>query len=263
VSRDHLLGAHGSVILPLVPVHPFAARGFRDVAEAYERGRPAYPPDAIAWLAQRLALGPGSTAVDLGAGTGKLTRQLLETGAHVIAVEPVESMRRVLAEAVPEVEVLAGSAEAIPLPGASVDAATAGQAAHWFRPDEALPELVRVLRPDGAVGFVWNVHDPDDRLYAAIEELIAPYREQAPWTQWPRFDEALARGPFTALEQRTFEHVHELRADDVPALVASYSYVGGLEPKEREDVLRRVRELVGTDPVRLRYRTEAYAARRA
>ncbi len=244
-------------------VHPFAARGFEDVAEAYERGRPGYAPEAVAWLAARLALGPGKTVVDLGAGTGKLTRQLVETGSRVLAVEPIDAMRHVLAETVAEAAVLEGTAEAIPLPDASVDAATAGQAAHWFRPDEATAELARVVRPGGAIGFVWNMRETGDELLARVEKLLAPYRERAPVPDSPRWGEALARGPFTALERRDFEHVQELAAHDLPRLVSSYSYIGGLEPAERAAVLERVRALAeGVDRVRLPYRTEAYACSR-
>jgi SAM-dependent methyltransferase len=256
-------------MMPLVPVHPFAARGFRD-AEAYERGRPAYPREALEWLAERLGLGPGATVVDVGAGTGKLTRQLLATGARVIAVEPMDEMRRVLSAAVPDADVVAGTAEAIPLPDASADAVTAGQAAHWFGPDDAAAEIARVLRPGGGVAFIWNARDLDDPLQAAIEGLITPSRNRAPVDTWYRWRDAFARGPFTPLERRDFRHVHELAADDVPALVASFSYVGALPPQEREAVLRRVRELVAASDrlllgsrgprVRLTYRTDAYLA---
>jgi SAM-dependent methyltransferase len=253
-------------MMPLVEVHPFARRGFTDVADAYERGRPGYPDAAIDWLAERLPLRPGATVVDVGAGTGKLTRQLLALRVRVLAVEPLESMREVLAAAAPEAEVLAGSAEALPLREASVDAVTAGQAAHWFRGNAAASEFARVLRPGGGVGLLWNERDVDDSLQAGIEELITPRRDRAPVESWRRWRDGLERGPFTPLEQAEFRHVHELPADDVPALVSSFSYVGGLPPSERDAVLRRVRRLVaeassGTH-VRLAYRTDAYACTR-
>jgi SAM-dependent methyltransferase len=249
-------------MMPLVPVHPFAARGFRD-AEAYERGRPGYPREAIEWLSERLGLGAGVTVVDVGAGTGKLTRQLLATGAHVIAVEPIDEMRRVLARAVPGAVVAAGSAEAIPLPDASADAVTAGQAAHWFRP-EAAAEVGRVLRPGGGVGFIWNERDLDDPLQKAIDDLVGAPRERAPALLRRRgaWREGSERGPFTPFEERSFEHVHELAADDLPALVGSFSYVGGLPPDELAQMLERARALAGGDRVTLRFRTDAYVARK-
>ncbi|MBD0328891.1 MAG: methyltransferase domain-containing protein [Thermoleophilia bacterium] len=253
-------------------VHPFVARGFADVAEAYERGRPDYPPDAVVWLAQRAGIGPGTTVVDVGAGTGKLTRHLVALGARVIAVEPLAPMREVLARTVPDADLVAGSAEAIPRPDASADAVTAGQAAHWFRADEAAGEFARVLRRGGGVGLIWNGRDLDDPLQAAIEELIAPSRERAPVDRWPDWRDGLARGPFSPLEEAQFAHVHQLAVGEVAALVSSYSYVGALPALERDALLQRVQELVlssdNVSPasegprVRLAYRTDAYACRR-
>jgi len=103
--------------------HP-ESRGFELVADVYERARPGYPPKAVAWLAEQLDLRAGRTVLDLAAGTGKLTRALLETDAQVIAVEPGDAMRAELLRAVPGVEAVRGSAERIPLGDASVDAVT-------------------------------------------------------------------------------------------------------------------------------------------
>src|SRR5207302_1146418 len=151
--------------------HP-ESRGFELVADVYERARPRYPPKAVAWLAERLDLRAGRTVLDLAAGTGKLTRALLETDAQVIAVEPGDAMRAELLRAVPGVEAVRGSAERIPLGDASVDAVTIGQAFHWFRYDEAIPELHRVLRPGGAVGLLWNGRDQEAPIQRQIRELV-------------------------------------------------------------------------------------------
>ena len=248
-------------MMPPVDVHPLAARGFADNAEAYERGRPPYAAAAIAWVADELRLASGATVVDVGAGTGKLARALLETGASVVAVEPLESMRRVLARLVPGAQVLAGAAEAIPLPDDSADAVTAGQAAHWFRPDETIRELERVLRHDGGIALLWNVPDLDDPLQARMAELIAPYREGATGDR-PGWERGLARRGFTPLEPRRFDHVHELAGEDLTYLVASHSFVGRLSPAERQVVLEQVRALHVSEQVMLHYRTEVYAFRR-
>src|SRR5437764_13284392 len=96
-------------------IHEEASRGFQQGAAAYERGRPGYPRDAIAWLAVQLGLAPGRTVLDIGAGTGKLTRELVQYGAEVIAVEPVPAMRAVLERAVPAARAIDGTAEAVPL----------------------------------------------------------------------------------------------------------------------------------------------------
>ena len=147
---------------------------FGAVAEQYERARPTYADDALRWLAGRIGIGPGRRVLDLAAGTGKLTRQLVALGASVVAVEPGDAMRSLLERVVPEAESFAGSAEAIPLAGASVDAVTVGQAYHWFRAEEALAEMHRVLRPGGAVALLWNQWDEDDPLQRQIDALLEP-----------------------------------------------------------------------------------------
>jgi ubiquinone/menaquinone biosynthesis C-methylase UbiE len=118
-------------------LHP-ATTGFSAAADAYERGRPGYPEEAMAWVAERLGLGPGRDVLDLAAGTGKLTRALVPFGARVIAVEPIDEMREHLFAALPDIEAFDGTAESIPLPEGSVDAVTCGQAFHWFRVEQAL-----------------------------------------------------------------------------------------------------------------------------
>src|ERR687892_898838 len=144
---------------PPSSVHESAARGFAQAPEDYERGRPTYPPEALALLARILRLEPGRTVLDLAAGTAKLTRALVPTGARLVAVEPVAAMRAKLAESLPEARVLAGTAERIPLVDGSVDAVAVAQAFHWFDGDEALAEIHRVLRPGGRLGLVWNMRD--------------------------------------------------------------------------------------------------------
>src|SRR5712671_3101577 len=131
-------------------LHP-ATRGFAVAADVYERGRPDYPAVAIARIVSRLGLGRGRTVLDLAAGTGKLTRLLVPSGANVLAVEPVREMRTELERRVPGVATLGGTAERIPLNNGYVDAVTVGQAFHWFSPDPALREIHRVLRPGGGV----------------------------------------------------------------------------------------------------------------
>ena len=124
-------------------IHPTAAAGFSLGAAAYERGRPGYPAEAIGWLAEQLGLRAGRTVLDLAAGTGKLTRALVETGAEVVAVEPVDEMRAQLEAAVPAARALAGTAEEIPLADGAVDAVTVAQAFHWFDRDAAFTEIHR------------------------------------------------------------------------------------------------------------------------
>ncbi|HMC51502.1 MAG TPA: class I SAM-dependent methyltransferase, partial [Acidimicrobiales bacterium] len=117
-------------------IHP-SASGFGGSAGDYERGRPTYPAEAVAWLVGALGIGAGATVVDLAAGTGKLTSLLRPTGAKVVAVEPVAGMREKLASLVAGVCAVQGTAEAMPLASASADAVTVGQAFHWFRGPDA------------------------------------------------------------------------------------------------------------------------------
>jgi len=132
-----------------VSVHEAAAVGFDVGAEAYERGRPGFSPEAVERLARELGIEPGRTVVDLAAGTGKLTRMLVPSGARLLAVEPVEGMRRQFVHLVPGVPVVAGVAESLPLRAGSVDAVAVAQAFHWFDAGAALRDLHRVLRPGG------------------------------------------------------------------------------------------------------------------
>jgi ubiquinone/menaquinone biosynthesis C-methylase UbiE len=163
----------------MAATHPTAAAGFDRAADAYERGRPAYPADAVAHLAAHFRLGEGVTVLDLAAGTGKLTRMLATTGATVIAVEPVEGMRRVLAEVVPGARVLDGTAEAIPVEDGAVDAVTVAQAFHWFDSDRAVAEIARALRPGGGLGLIWNTFDTSVPWVETLRTLVGVHRHAA------------------------------------------------------------------------------------
>jgi SAM-dependent methyltransferase len=222
--------------------HP-ESRGFELVAGLYERVRPEYPPEAIAWLADRLDLRAGRTVLDLGAGTGKLTRALVETGARVIAVEPGDAMRAELERAVPEAEALRGSAEQIPLEDNSVDAVAIGQAFHWFRHDEAIPELHRVLRPHGYVGLLWNMRDQDDALQREITVLLAPFaagRARAEKTSRLLEESEL----FGQLEQERFRFAQQLDADALVDRIASISFVAAAPVEQRHALTQQLRRLV-------------------
>ncbi len=133
-------------------VHCAAQQGFSAEAQRYAQGRPEYPEALSDWLRDALGLRPQTVAVDLGAGTGKFTRLLARTGARVVAVEPVDAMRAQLAEALPQVQALAGSAQSIPLANGFADALVCAQAFHWFATVEALEEMRRVLTAEGRLG---------------------------------------------------------------------------------------------------------------
>ena len=151
-------------------MHPVAAAGFASAADVYDRARPSYPEEAVAWMAQRCELGEGKTVVDVGAGTGKLTRLLPTTRAHVIAVEPVAEMRAKLTG----VQALDGTAEEIPLPDGSADVITVAQAFHWFDHERALPELHRVLKPGGTFAATVPSEWPEKINWRLSDEYHAP-----------------------------------------------------------------------------------------
>lgn len=230
-------------------VHDVAEAGFGAAADAYERGRPSYADDVVAWLVERLGIAAGTRVVDLAAGTGKLTRLLLPTGADLIAVEPVAAMRAKLLESVPGVEVLDGTAEALPVTDGSVDAVTVAQAFHWFDADAALAELARVLRPGGGLGLVWNERDTSEPWVAELSALIrwdqrgeyrVPYTLEEDWGA--RLDAVAA--PFTPAERYDSGYVQPMDPETLVARVLSTSYVATTPAAERAALADRVRDLV-------------------
>jgi SAM-dependent methyltransferase len=249
-----------------VTVDPRAVRGFA-AAEAYERGRPSYPPEAVAELARELGLGPGSTVLDLAAGTGKLTRQLVPLVGRVIGVEPAAPMLAVLRERLPEVDAREGAAEAIPVADGAVDAVFVGEAFHWFRTADAGREIARVLVPGGGLALLWNRarwSDDDLPWHAEFVRLSLPHREAAGEFPAERWREPLeASGLFEPLRPAEAEHVWRTDPEGFVALVASWSWIANLPDGERTRFLAQVRALIGDRrELALPYRTEIHWTRR-
>jgi SAM-dependent methyltransferase len=239
--------------------HP-DARSFESVADLYERTRPEYPPAAVDWLADRLGIDTTATVLDLGAGTGKLTRALVPLVGHVIAVEPGPAMLAELVAAVPEAEAILGAAEAIPLPDDSVDGVVCGQSFHWFRAGEALPEIRRVLRHGGGLGLIWNLRHPEDEFQHEVGALLGPFvpagRSPVP-TSVAKLVEDAGFGDVTT---NTVPFEHELDADGVVARMASVSFVAAADAGRQRELEHSLRELVAArgGVVMFRYVTEAY-----
>jgi SAM-dependent methyltransferase len=160
-------------------IHRAASEGFSREVSSYTRGRPGYPDELLRWLRGQLRLDGDRTVVELGAGTGKFTQLLLQTGAELIAIEPVEAMREKLKRNLPGVKAMAGTAQAIPLKDRVANAVVCAQAFHWFATREALAQIHRVLKPGGYLGLIWNVRDESVDWVAAITEIISPYEGDA------------------------------------------------------------------------------------
>ena len=250
-------------------VHVAAAVGFQANADAYERGRPGFPPEVTDALVRACGIGAGSRVVDLAAGTGKLTRALLPSGAAMIAVEPVEGMRRVFAEQLPGVPVIAGTAEAMPLESGSSDAVVASQAFHWFDPVAAPREIHRVLTTGGALGLVWHVRDESVPWVAELTNLMEPYRGDTPSYRTGNWRRGLdATDQFTPLERMQFRYDQPMTVDGLLDRVLSVSFMAALPADGRRTVEERVRRLAATDPAlagrdtfALPYRTDVYVCR--
>ncbi|TXN84901.1 class I SAM-dependent methyltransferase [Methylobacterium sp. WL8] len=247
-------------------IHRSAAAGYAAQADTYVSGRPDYPPALDGWLRGDLRLGPGRTVLDLGAGTGKFTPRLTETGARVVAAEPVAAMRARLVQCNPGVEAHPGHAEAIPLADGAVDAVVCAQSFHWFATAAALAEIRRVLRPGGTLGLVWNVRDESVPWVADLTRIVDAYEDDTPRYRTGAWRAAFPAAGFGPLHERRLPHHHEGPAEDVVVGRAlSVSFIAALPTDERAAVAAAVRaliaatpELAGRDSVRYPYETVAF-----
>ena len=241
-------------------VHPLPERAFGSQADNYERGRPGWPEEAVAHLLERFG---ARTVLDLAAGTGKLTRILVRHAPEVIAVEPVDGMRRVLAAQVPGARVLAGTAEAIPLDDDAVDAVFVSEAFHWFDLERAPAEIARVLRPGGWVAVLWNRPggrlDWLDEVYEALRSHRIEHPRAPDKVAWQEALEAV----FGPLEEELAEHEHVTDRDRLIAELASHSSIGGLPPDRLQAALAAARAVLdrhGIDRARIPLRTHIFTA---
>jgi SAM-dependent methyltransferase len=217
------------------------ARSFDRAAAEYERTRPDYP-DAVL---EHVPVPAGATVLDLGAGTGKLTRVLTRRYVRVIAVEPLDGMRAILERVVPDAEALAGRAEKIPLPDASVDAVFAGQAFHWFATDEAMAEIARVIRPGGVFCLVWNSGDEqrENPLPRPFLDYLDELRAERQAKGEP-FKDVITRGPFGEVHEAGVPHDHVLDRMGLLDNARSVSWIASRPDDEQEGVIARLGELL-------------------
>jgi SAM-dependent methyltransferase len=246
---------------PLPATSPHTSRdpalSFASVADAYDRARPSYPMEAVAWMVGRRP----ATVVELGAGTGKLTDRLLELGHDVLATDPLEEMLQHLRLRHPDARVAAAPAEAVPVATRSVDYLVAAQAFHWFDTDAALKEAARMLKPEGRIALVWNQRDERVPWVRRLGEVIGGHDQQ----DVDPTDVLLGSQLFGYVEDAQFRFWQQLRRDELRDLVASRSNIAVLEPTARDRVLRKVDELFdktdsGPDGLLLPYVTRCFRA---
>ncbi len=232
------------------------ARSFGAVAAAYDRGRPGYPREAAAWLVGR----ERATVLELGAGTGKLTAELVGLGHDVHATDPDAAMLEILAERVPGAATTVAGAESLPLRDRSVDVVVAAQAFHWFDLDVALPEIARVLRPGGQLALVWNQRDERIPWVKRLGRLIGT-QDQLREPAQPLVES----GRFGFVEEQDFQVWQDVNRETILDLARSRSTIAVLDDEAREAKLAEVLAFYddygrGMDGMQLPYLTRCFRA---
>ena len=241
---------------PARPATADPARSFGSVAEAYDRGRPTYPADAVAWLAG----GEAKVVLELAAGTGKLTRELVDQGHAVFATEPDEAMLALLRERVPEVSAKVATAEEIPANDRSVDVVVVAQAFHWFDHEVALAEIARVLKPGGHLALVWNSRDERIPWVRRMGDILG--RQDLDTSS---ADHLVQSELFGFVEEAAFKHWQEVNRESILDLARSRSSFATMDDDERERNLARVLAFYddygrGMDGMQIPYVTRCYRA---
>jgi len=215
---------------------------FGNVAALYDRVRPSYLPQALDRAQEALELDASAEVLDLAAGTGRLTEELARRFARVIAVEPNEAMSSLNGHDV----VLNGTAEAIPLPGSSVDAVFVGEAMHWFDAERAVPEIARVLRARGGVARLsnewWTTEPPLPER--AVELLGAVYAASGRAAVVQTWREAFARSGFEPLRDEEFAWKLPVDRDTLLSLYQTTSSMAALPEHERAALVAALRPLL-------------------
>jgi SAM-dependent methyltransferase len=232
-------------------------------AELYDRARPGWPEAAI----DLAGIDAGATVLDLGAGTGKLTRLLEPRFAHVVAVEPADAMRRLLVARLPQVGAVAGTGQELPLPEASVDAVFAAQAFHWVDDERAVAEIARVLRPRGTLVVLWN-HPGGSSWEPPVDDVERRLLRRSPHdTAYDPLDLGARLLPwsvpgFEPLQERRLPNPQTLERNDLVKFYATMGWIADLPDTERLPLLEEVRSALADTTYRRTWETVVQWARR-
>ena len=241
------------------------AAAFATVADVYERTRPGYPDAAVDWM-----LGPQPLRIlELGAGTGKLTRSLAARGHVVVATDPAGQMLAELVRAGLPVETTVAAAERLPFAAQNFDTVVVAQALHWFDLADALPEIARVLRPRGTLAAVWNVRDDSvpwvRRLTALLRQAngSSAADDSLLETAMAGVERSPLFGPVESIRHRFWQ---QLDLQGLLGLVQSRSMVALLDGEQRRELTQQVEALYaeyGRDRqgMRLPYVTHSFRTR--
>jgi ubiquinone/menaquinone biosynthesis C-methylase UbiE len=248
-----------------------SATSFGSLADSYDRVRPGPAAAALDWLLPA----PCAVAVDLAAGTGLFTRALAGRVGQVVAVEPDERMRHVLAGRSPGVRVLDGRAEQMPLPDRWADAVLVSHAWHWFNPERAVPEIARVLTDGGRLGVLWTSRDRSEDWVAGLDVIAPSAQPRTPDEVMERLSRqhgvTLPDGaPFSAGEAASFGFTRTISVDDALEWLATASQVitaGATEraaglARSRASLRERAFQADGTDMVTMPMRSWCWRADR-
>jgi SAM-dependent methyltransferase len=227
-----------------------ASKGYQSTTAAYENGRPAYTEESVFGLAEKMNLQPTDRIVELGAGTGKFTRILVQRYPDVVAVEPVESMREKLVSLLPAVTALQGTGENIPVPDASADAIIVANAFHWFDGDMALREIHRALKPGGGLGLIWNIDGVFTSTWGQqIDAWLDELEGDTPQYKTGKWRNAFERTQlFSPIEEHRYSSIRKTTPSEVVDRVASISFIASLPEQSYRAFRSKVESWLSSHP---------------